>query len=333
MGYIVAVNHLSEPYIREYCGNLAKVLEGSVDIYHADKKYTLDESSKYIFVAVIPHNLTLLSNDEKQRLTLINIDQLTTKYRTIRFDHIKYVQNTGIRVLHYTADHGLNPDTNLIKSEMSDKPEKSENSEESIVNDNLFPRNMKLSQQIQVIPCLIDKDETCYLRELISNTEIKYDVAFCGLLIGRRLELFNNLKSAGLSVIDATAWGLVRDTKIASARILLNIHVYEEYKMYECIRCDRWLAAGKLVVTENCLEESYNSSRPMLIIANYNKLIETIVNILKCYSLCQEQLNRYLANNLDAIIDNRIQECQRYFPSQIISTESEPETIKSSFTH
>lgn len=41
-----------------------------------------------------------------------------------------------------------------------------------------------------------------------------------------------------------------RDAVVASARVLVNIHGNDEQTMFETMRCDRWIAAGHVVVSE-----------------------------------------------------------------------------------
>ena len=60
----------------------------------------------------------------------------------------------------------------------------------------------------------------------------------------------------GLNIDYIQGFGAERDIKIGKSRILLNIHLQKEWKIYESLRCERWRFAGMPIVSETCFSYS-----------------------------------------------------------------------------
>lgn len=101
-----------------------------------------------------------------------------------------------------------------------------------------------------------------------------YDVGFCGHMYhsvkGRRQDVLQGLRDAGLSVFNVTDYGAERDKKLALCRVILNIHFADDFRIFESARCDVWLRAGVPVVSETSLDDD-----PRCINAPYKALVET----------------------------------------------------------
>jgi len=101
-----------------------------------------------------------------------------------------------------------------------------------------------------------------------------YDVGFCGHMVqtpkGRRQDVLQGLRDAGLTVLNVTDFGAERDRKLAMCRVIVNIHFADDYQLFEQARCDMWLRAGVPVVSETSLDED-----PRCINAPYEALVET----------------------------------------------------------
>jgi SAM-dependent methyltransferase len=78
------------------------------------------------------------------------------------------------------------------------------------------------------------------------------DVLFYGSLNERRSLIVNALKEAGANVhVSFGVYGTDRDELIGRAKIVLNVHFYDE-KIFEIVRVSYLLANAKAVVTECC---------------------------------------------------------------------------------
>jgi hypothetical protein len=75
-------------------------------------------------------------------------------------------------------------------------------------------------------------------------------------IVDRRQAVVAFLTEHGYTVKLISGFKLNRDVQIASCSVLLNIHgslSNEESKIFEHIRCDRLLAAGYNILSEECL--------------------------------------------------------------------------------
>ena len=115
------------------------------------------------------------------------------------------------------------------------------------------------------LPYLIYKEEQDLLRNLKQNTEPIYDFGIISpenpVIVERRLAVVNFLTNNGYTVKVIQGFKVLRDKQIAMCRTLLNIHgsLYDkESKIFEHIRCDRLLAAGYQILSEDCLHLSSN---------------------------------------------------------------------------
>jgi hypothetical protein len=122
-----------------------------------------------------------------------------------------------------------------------------------------------------------------YREKILSyNSDNKYDhdVAFCGGLNSRRQKITAALVERGISVdIIENTYGEKRDARIAKSRMLLNVHFNDDYKIFEQLRCFAWLDTGKVIVSENSLDDD-----PRCRNSNYESLVPTVVESLAMFT-------------------------------------------------
>lgn len=106
---------------------------------------------------------------------------------------------------------------------------------------------------IRVVPTTT-APEVEKLKELLKSTPKLFDFAFVGFLTQRREKALEALKKTGKTLLIVNG-NRRRDCKIASARALINIHAFDDYKVFESVRCARWLAAGLPVLTEESVND------------------------------------------------------------------------------
>lgn len=132
---------------------------------------------------------------------------------------------------------------------------------------------------IEHLPYKYRDEEISQLKQLIKYTPKEYDIAFVGSINQRRVDIIQALRDRNVTVnIIDNLWELDRDVEIAKCKILLNLHYTEEYNIFEEIRCNRWLMADLMVISENSLYEDEISYRNNLIIVERDKIVETVVN-------------------------------------------------------
>lgn len=137
------------------------------------------------------------------------------------------------------------------------------------------------AELIPVDPAESDVDK---LHEMIKNGPKKYDVAFVGAMGQKRQKVIDEVRRRGLSVHIAGGFGDERDRQIAHAHCLLNIHYRDDYKVFESLRCNRWLAAGLTVISEDSLDIP---DYPNLIMTKYDRIPGAIVSFINSIKTAQ----------------------------------------------
>jgi hypothetical protein len=106
-----------------------------------------------------------------------------------------------------------------------------------------------------------------------------YDVGLAGCISERRNHIIDALRSHGVSVNYMQIYGEERDKALASCKILVNIHCFDDFAIFESARCEPWLSIGKSVISENSLDND-----PRCINVDYHMLVQTVLNTLKGYT-------------------------------------------------
>ena len=118
-----------------------------------------------------------------------------------------------------------------------------------------------------------------YIDKLLGwrKNRIIYDFGFCGSVSPKREFIVRSLQKKGFSFLALTnVWGEDRDKQLAKCHIMINIHVNDEYNVFESARCEPWLKAGVPVISETSLDDD-----PRCITVEYDKLIETAIDTIK----------------------------------------------------
>jgi len=141
------------------------------------------------------------------------------------------------------------------------------------------------------LPYLIYKEEQEYLVALKENTDQIYDFGIIShenpVIVLRRVAVVNYLLQNGYTVKVIQGFKNLRDEQIAQCRVLLNIHGSnngENSNIFEHIRCDRLLAAGFHILSEdshNLCSNFTNKYADNLKIIDYNDFfkVETYLNL------------------------------------------------------
>jgi hypothetical protein len=98
----------------------------------------------------------------------------------------------------------------------------------------------------------------------------EYDIVFCGELSEYRDIILRQLEERGKTVkrIDGI-YTEERDRLIGKAKLLINIHYNENYRIFESIRCEPWIASGMKVLSETSMDDS-----PRCICVPYEELVD-----------------------------------------------------------
>ena len=121
--------------------------------------------------------------------------------------------------------------------------------------------------------------ETHKLREFM-NVEKVTDVSFVGRISYRRNELLKKLAMVVKVDCINNIFGDERDMRIGQSRILLNIHMNSNWRIYESLRCDRWRFAGMPIVSEESI-----TTPEGIITCKYDEIVDKILEVLKSLNI------------------------------------------------
>ena len=76
-------------------------------------------------------------------------------------------------------------------------------------------------------------------------------------------------------------WGAERDELIKKCKVIVNVHHFECYTIFQHIRCDRLVFANKLIISENSLCVDDLDIKSHVTWSEYKDLIQTTKNILQ----------------------------------------------------
>ena len=136
-----------------------------------------------------------------------------------------------------------------------------------------------------------------HLTILVKNTIPTYDVGMCSVNSVRRLKIANELSALGVNVMNINLWGDVRDQWISRCKILLNIHYDENYKIFEHLRCDRWIVAGLHIVTEPSVSDHLLDLSEYITIVPYEEMVDKVVSLLLVSKKPREFVDSYIIEN------------------------------------
>lgn len=133
--------------------------------------------------------------------------------------------------------------------------------------------------------------------ELLKNTtgEYTHDIgvinafpprdADCKLTF-KRTELWHKLQQEKeLSCINIEGWGEERDRALQKCKLILNVHHFDIFTVFEHIRCDRLLFAGKVVISEPSLYMEQLDIAKEVVWSNYDDIIELSKTVLGSFDL------------------------------------------------
>ena len=120
------------------------------------------------------------------------------------------------------------------------------------------------------------------LTRIPDNGEYDWDFCIFAWMTPRRLRIIQDLRNAGLKVFASDCcYGGARDNILSRSKAALNVH-HDGRSMFEIVRVSYLLANGKFVISEESSDDTdYPDLREALILAPYDKLVDTCVEFIK----------------------------------------------------
>ena len=136
--------------------------------------------------------------------------------------------------------------------------------------------SLNLSMKSVHVPPKLPDSYLNTFREYRVDNQI-YDIGFCGSESIRRTLILDSLTNFGYKVLRLTnIYGVERDKELAKCKILINIHCYDDYNIFEIERCEPYLIIGVPVISERSLDDD-----PRCINVLYNELVSKTIDVLQ----------------------------------------------------
>ena len=219
---------------------------------------------------------TIPLNIKTKNMYLLNIEQLTKPYWN---KYISNILNQNIKVIDYSY-------TNI-----------------KYLN----------NEYITHLPYQYTNQEIDNLKNMINNNNKIYDVVLCGSISEKRMYIYQSLINNGINVKYINdSFGEIRDIEISKSKILLNIHFDENYKIYESMRCDRWIFAGMLLISEVSIYYNMLDIRNLVIFEKYDNLVDKVIDVVKNYDIYKSKFIEKHHIMMEQIKKSRLESINRF---------------------
>jgi hypothetical protein len=212
-----------------------------------------------------------------KRFIFLNVEMLTENNR---WNHIYKIIKKDIRIADYSIAN-----ITFIKDNLK------------ILNESYVHEIIYLPYQYNIREIfLLENIEKKYKYDIgIINALPKKDSSVNSVLKYKRTEIYEKLLSMNYNCINITGWDNDRDKIIKECKIILNIHHFEPYKIFEHIRCDRLIFSNKIIISEKSLNMDDLDIFDYVIWKDYDKIIDYInivLNDFETYQNCLEKKSK-----------------------------------------
>ena len=219
------------------------------------------------------------------RLIYLNVEMLTEIHR---MRNVIHAIQSGYKIVDYSLSN-----LQYLKQYIENK---------QIRIDNLtlcyLPYQYNLRDQVQ----LANIDGIYTYDVGVINAVVKPDKSVNAELTYRRTKLWEQLQLSELKCINILGWGAERDELLKRCKVIINVHHFECFNIFEQIRCDRLIFAKKIIISDKSIfTETYDMVDNVLW-EDYDNIIprtKEVVNNFEKYNNMMKSLS------LDQVIETR----------------------------
>ena len=218
------------------------------------------------------------------RIVFLNVEMLSER---ARMNQVISIITAGMPVLDYSLSN-----LTFLKLYMT------ENKIPSNVSTIYLPYQYNLRDQLQ-----LENVDGIYTYDVgIINALPKQDASVNSALTYRRTRLWEQLQATGWNCINILGWGAARDELLKRCKVIINVHHFECFNIFEQIRCDRLVFAKKIIVSDKSMFiENYDLLGNVLW-EDYDNIIPRTKEVLENFDMYN---NRMKSISADAVIANR----------------------------
>ena len=133
----------------------------------------------------------------------------------------------------------------------------------------------------------------------IINAYISKDDSNSESILYKRNIIWEKIQQQNWNYINIMGWGEERDKIIQNCKIIINVHNFDVFNIFEHIRCDRMIFANKIIISDKSFFQDYLDIKDYVIWEEFDKIIDTTQYIL-------DNFDKYaIKKNFIQIINNR----------------------------
>ena len=130
--------------------------------------------------------------------------------------------------------------------------------------------------------------------------------------------MWNDLQKTKWKCLNILGWGAERDNLIKRCKVIINIHHFECFNIFEHIRCDRLIFAKKIIVSDNSLYMDKLDITRYIFSEEFDNIIPKVSNILENFeeyyrdSMKKIPMSGLIKYRRD-ILENELKKISSYF--------------------
>ncbi len=217
------------------------------------------------------------------RFIFLNVENLTEQHR---WDHLFCLLQNNIRVADYS-----HANIRIIETLLDNPNNKHIQYTHTPI---LLPYQFNHVENL-----VLKNNDNVYEYDVgIVNACPKKDDSVSSHLTYKRTRIWKQMVESGWNCLNILGWGKERDELIRKCKVIVNVHHFECYTIFQHIRCDRMLFADKLVVSEYSLCADELDIKNMVIWSDYSDLLTITQKILDNFSSIHQRFSSLDKNTL-----------------------------------
>lgn len=235
----------------------------------------LDDTSKHFIDEVLSSN----------RVVFLNVEMLSEE---IRMNHILNLLKYNIQMADYSMANIL-----FLKEYAENK-------------------NVPIKKNIIYLPYQYNLRDQVQLQNMDDIYE--YDIGIINAIPSqsdtvdksntyRRTKMWDDIQKTKWKSINILGWGKARDELIKRCKVIINIHHFECFNIFEHIRCDRMIWAKKIIVSDKSKYMDKLDVTPYVYCEEFDNILPKAENILENFNSYYKTMMKSVP--MDNLIENR----------------------------
>lgn len=149
--------------------------------------------------------------------------------------------------------------------------------------------NIDYKHELLLLPYQFNSIENYNIKN--NNNNYEYDVGIINgfikqndtnsdNIIYKRNIIWEKIQKQKWKYINILGWGEERDLLIQKCKIIINVHNFDVFNIFEHIRCDRMIFANKIIISDKSLFQDLLDIKDYVIWEDFDKIIDTTSHVL-----------------------------------------------------